>query len=147
MNNKRVTAKQRRTIVERARGCCEYCLSQARFATQAFSVEHIKPRGRGGKTRLDNLALACAGCNGHKHIKTEALDPVSREVVSLYHPRQHKWRDHFRLSDDFTLILGLTAIGRATVESLQLNREGLVNLRKVLYTMGEHPPFEINEKV
>jgi len=146
MSEKRVTAKQRQIIAERAGGCCEYCLSQARFATQAFSVEHIKPCSRGGKTRLDNLALACAGCNGHKHTKIEALDPISREIVPLYHPRQHKWHDHFLWSDDFTTILGSTAIGRATVEALQLNREGLVNLRKVLYAMGEHPPFEINKK-
>jgi len=44
MSEKRVTAKQRRTIVERARGCCEYCLSQARFATQAFSVFEINEK-------------------------------------------------------------------------------------------------------
>jgi hypothetical protein len=48
----------------------------------------------------------------------------------------------FGWSDDFTLIVGLTPIGRATVEALQLNREGLVNLRQVLYAMGIHPPPE-----
>jgi hypothetical protein len=37
-------------------------------------------------------------------------------------------------------ILGLTAIGRATVEALQLNRAALVNLRRVLVKAGEHPP-------
>ena len=110
MSEKRVTAKQRKIIAERAGDCCEYCLSQARFATQAFSVEHIKPRSRGGKTWLDNLVLACAGCNGHKYTKIEALDPISREIVPLYHPGHHKWQDHFLWSDDFTTILGLTAV-------------------------------------
>lgn len=140
MNEKRVSAKQRQTIVERAEGCCEYCLSQARFATHSFSVEHIMPRSRGGKTELANLALSCPGCNGHKHTKTGALDSVSGEIVPLFHPRRHKWRDHFGWSEDFTLMVGLTSTGRATIEALQLNREGLVNLRKVLYEMGEHPP-------
>jgi hypothetical protein len=28
------------------------------------------------------------------------------------------------------------------VEALQLNREGLVNMRRVLYAIGEHPPQE-----
>jgi hypothetical protein len=37
---------------------------------------------------------------------------------------------------------GLTSIGRATIEALQLNRQNLVNLRRMLYAMGEHPPFE-----
>jgi len=34
-------------------------------------------------------------------------------------------------------------MGRATVEALQLNRTGLVNLRKALVQYGEHPPEEI----
>ncbi len=56
----------------------------------------------------ENLALSCHGCNGHKHAKTEALDPVIREHVPLFHPRQQQWREHFESSDDFTLIIGLT---------------------------------------
>lgn len=145
MPDKRVTARQRRIVAERARDCCEYCRSQARFATQTFSVEHIKPRSQGGKTTLDNLALACQGCNGHKHTKTEGSDPVSSEIVLLYHPRQQVWGDHFRWSDNFTLMVGLTRVGRATVEVLRLNRESLVNLRRILYAMGEHPPAETSE--
>jgi 5-methylcytosine-specific restriction endonuclease McrA len=145
MPEQRVTARQRQTVAERARGCCEYCCSQARFATQSFSVEHIEPRSQGGKTSLDNLALACQGCNGHKHTKTEGVDPVSGEIFPLYHPRRHRWQDHYRWSDDFTLIVGLTPIGRATIETLLLNREGLVNLRQVLYAMGVHPPAETGE--
>jgi hypothetical protein len=70
---------------------------------------------------------------------------VSGNVVSLYHPRQELWSEHFAWNDDFTVILGLTATGRATVETLQLNREGVVNLRRALYVMGEHPPTTSNE--
>jgi 5-methylcytosine-specific restriction endonuclease McrA len=88
MSEKRVPARLRQKIVEQARQCCEYCLSQARFATESFAVEHIKPRSRSGQTTVDNLALACAGCNGHKHAKTKALDPVSGEIVPLFHPRR-----------------------------------------------------------
>lgn len=146
MPEQRVTAEQRRTVTKRARGCCEYCHSQARFATQSFSVEHIIPRSRGGETRLDNLALACEGCNGHKHAKIEGYDAVTAEMVSLYHPRQQNWHDHFRWSGDFTLIVGLTPTGRATVETLHLNREGLVNLRQVLCEAREHPPIDASEK-
>ena len=138
----RVTAEQRRRTAERAQGYCEYCRSQTRFATQPFSVEHIIPRSRGGETVLENLAFACQGCNNYKYTKTKARDPVSASIVRLYNPRQQKWRDHFMWNADYTLIIGLTAIGRATVEALRLNREELVNLRRVLYAMGEHPPLE-----
>lgn len=54
MPDRRVTAAQRRIVFERARGCCEYCRSQARFATQTFAAEHIIPRQAGGRTELDN---------------------------------------------------------------------------------------------
>ena len=145
MPEKRVAAQQKRAVAERAGGCCEYCRSQARFATQSFSVEHIVPRSLDGETRLDNLALACEGCNSHKHAKTEAYDAVTDEMVPLYHPRQHRWYHHFRWNDDFTLIVGVTPTGRATVQALQLNREGLTNLCQVLYEAGEHPPIDTRE--
>ena len=31
----------RQQVVERARGCCEYCRSEASYATHSFSIEHI----------------------------------------------------------------------------------------------------------
>jgi hypothetical protein len=37
-------------------------------------------------------------------------------------------------------MLGLTPAGRATVNRLQLNREGVVNLRRVLHLIQQHPP-------
>ncbi len=109
---------------------------------QSFCVEHIIPRSQGGRTTLDNLALACQGCNNHKYTKVKGNDSITGDLVPLYHPRQQRWRDHFAWNEDFTLIIGLTPTGRATVEALRLNREGLVNLRRILYTMGEHPPAE-----
>jgi hypothetical protein len=145
MPENRVTAQQKKTVAERARGCCEYCASQARFAVQPFSAEHIIPKSQGGRTTLDNLALACQGCNNYKYTKTEGRDPVSGASVPLYHPRQQRWRDHFAWNDDFTLVIGLTPIGRATIEALQLNRDGVVNLRRILYAMGEHPPADIDK--
>jgi len=33
-------------------------------------------------------------------------------------------------------------MGRVTVTILHLNREGLVNLRQILYPIGEHPPLK-----
>jgi len=145
MSRKRVTAREREIIAERAGHCCEYCRSPADFATQSFSVEHIIPVSRGGETALANLTLACPGCNSHKYNKTEAPDPVDGTVVPLYNPRKQRWRDHFRWNEDFTRIVGLTATGRATVSALQMNRPGVVNLRRALFPIGLHPPANADE--
>ncbi len=142
MPRRYVSAEERQIIAARARGRCEYCQSPADYATQSFSVEHIVPVSRGGDTLLDNLALACPGCNAYKHAKIEALDPVDGIVVSLYNPREQKWQDHFAWNEDFTRILGLTATGRTTVSTLQMNRPGLVNIRQALFAIGLHPPAE-----
>jgi hypothetical protein len=122
MGDQRITAQQRREVRERARGCCEYCQSQVRFAMSSFVVDHIVPRSAGGATHIENLAFACSGCNAHKYNKTNACDPVSGEIVALYHPRRDCFRDHFTWSDDFTMILGLTPRGRATVDALDMTR-------------------------
>jgi hypothetical protein len=37
-------------------------------------------------------------------------------------------------------MIGKTPVGRATIVRLQLNRFGLVNYRRVLAAVGEHPP-------
>jgi hypothetical protein len=135
------TSRQlRRLVIDRAGGCCEYCLSQARFSPQALSVEHITPIHAGGPTRESNLALSCQGCNSHKAVKTIALDPLTGLLASLFNPRQENWYEHFTWSDDYSTMQGITPTGRATILALRLNREGLVTMRRVLYAMGEHPP-------
>lgn len=130
----------KRLVFERARGCCEYCYSQSKFAIESLVIEHILPISRGGETIPENLALSCQGCNNHKYNKIEGLDPVDAQPVPLYHPRTMAWSDHFAWNEDTTLIIGLTPIGRATVETLRLNRPGVVNLRQILRTAGQHPP-------
>jgi hypothetical protein len=130
----------RTKVFERARGCCEYCQSQRNFSHDDFSVEHILPRFSGGTNDLENLAMSCQGCNNRKYTALEATDPVSGAQVSLFHPRLSAWSDHFVWSADTTTVLGLTATGRATVVRLELNRPGLVNLRRALAAAGVHPP-------
>jgi 5-methylcytosine-specific restriction endonuclease McrA len=142
MAERRLTPDERQLVLARARGCCEYCRSQERFAMQPFAIEHILPRSLDGETAPHNLAVACQGCNNHKYNKTRGKDPVTEKSVPLFHPRKQRWRDHFAWDENCTLILGLTPTGRATVEVLHLNREGVVNLRRILYAVGEHPPAE-----
>lgn len=140
MADKRVRGSRRARVSERAGERCEYCRSPEYIGTQSYAVEHILPWEQGGTSNLDNLALSCLGCNGHKYVKREAQDPATGESVPLFHPRQQLWRDHFTWNEDTTLVIGLTPTGRATVEALKLNRPEVVRFRRVLFLSGDHPP-------
>lgn len=127
-------------IIARAGGRCEYCKYPAKYSPSPFVMEHVIPLAAGGETSEETLAYSCQGCNGHKYVKINAIDPVSGELVMLYHPRQQPWEEHFTWSDDKLSIIGLTPAGRATVKALHLNRSEVVNLRKITIRTGEHPP-------
>lgn len=135
-----ISPAKRKAVAERAHYLCEYCFSAQRYSPQSFSVEHIQPTSKKGSDELENLALACQGCNSFKSDKTSAIDPFSGRKTALYNPRKDIWDKHFVWSEDFLEIVGLTAKGRATVKLLKLNREEVVNLRKLLFSVGEHPP-------
>jgi hypothetical protein len=140
MTKKRVPGKLRRLVRQRALGYCEYCLCPEFSATQRHSIEHIKPESRGGTSEESNLALACQGCNVSKSDKTHALDPATGRRVVLFHPRQDDWHKHFAWDPERLHLLGLTPTGRATVRELDLNREGVVYLRRLLLLDDKHPP-------
>lgn len=130
----------RRQVDLRAHSCCEYCKSSRNYAAHTFHVEHVIPISAGGdQISLDNLALACANCNGSKATKATAVDPVGKATVTLFNPRAQQWQDHFIWSEDFSEVMGKTPTGRATVDALRLNRKEVVNLRQVLRKVGLHP--------
>lgn len=112
-----ISAKLRREVTKRAKEFCEYCRSNSAFSDSPFDVEHIVPISADGKTVLENLALSCHGCNLHKSSKIEEFDVISEETVRLFHPRNDDWNEHFTWANKFSVIVGLTPIGRATVEA------------------------------
>lgn len=140
MSRRRIPREVREFVAERAGFCCEYCRSQEDYGTESLSVEHIIPIVRGGSDVVSNLAYSCQGCNNKKHTAMTALDVMTGREVRLFHPRRDDWNKHFVWSDDKTRIIGLTAIGRATIARLELNRQGVVNLRFALIQIGRHPP-------
>jgi len=68
-----------------------------------------------------------------------AVDSLTGEEAALYHPRQHRWSDHFTWNEDYTVMIGLTSTGRATIEKLEINRKGVINLRRLLAAQDLHP--------
>jgi len=103
-------------------------------------IDHIVPRAAGGETSFDNLCLACINCNGAKYRYQLGVDPNTGRQTPLYNPRKQVWPEHFAWNDDSTILIGLTAVGRASVERLRMNREELVRARRRWTSAGWHPP-------
>ena len=118
----------RARVRKRAGNRCEYCqLRQEDSPLAMLHVEHIVPRMHGSSDHLDNLALACIDCNLHKGPNLTGIDPETQQVTELFHPRRHRWEDHFQLRGIY--LTGQTAIGRTTVRVLQMNSEDQLALR------------------
>lgn len=137
----KISKKVKHFVADRAKYCCEYCLSQAKFSPGYFSIEHVIPSTKAGSDELENLAYSCLACNSHKFTAVLALDPLSGLEAPLYNPRLDIWNEHFRWSGDCSELIGISATGRATIERLHLNRINVVNLRLLLTPIGKHPPF------
>ena len=130
----------RRRIAEQAHYRCGYCLTQEIVSGVPLTMEHILPKASGGQSAEENLWLSCRLCNEAKGILTEAVDTESNSSVPLFNPRTQVWVDHFAWSEDGTLILGQTPVGRATIEALSLNSELRVRARAIWVEAGWHPP-------
>ncbi len=133
---------QRQAVAERSRYQCSYCQTQEEIVGMQFTIDHIIPESLGGTHELDNLCLACWDCNLIKQSRIAAMDPESGETVPLFHPIQQEWHEHFRWVDGGKHIEGQTAIGRATVNLLRLNRPLLVRSRERWIKAGWHPPTD-----
>jgi hypothetical protein len=97
-------------------------------------IDHIIALKHRGATTAANLALACVPCNNHKGPNIAGIDPVSKSIVRLYHPRLHKWSTHFRWNG--ARLIGRTAVARATIVVLEINLPDRVRLRQALIDEG-----------
>ena len=119
-----------RLIWRRAQRTCEYCQMPREYDELPFEIDHILARKHGGPTTAQNRALACFPCNNHKGPNIAGRDPLTGRIVRLFHPRRHKWRQHFLW--DGPLLEGRTAIGRATIAVLEINLPHRVSFRQAL---------------
>jgi hypothetical protein len=132
-----VPVKLRELVIKRAGECCEYCKVSQEYSDVAFHVEHIIAVVHAGKTAEANLALSCLRCNLYKGTNIAAADPLTDEPTFLFHPRRHKWDEHFKLSA--AEIVALTAEGRATIFVLRLNDRERLEERELLLMFRRYP--------
>ena len=129
-------AATRRLVRQRAQDRCEYCrLPQAAQPFVTFHVEHIIAKQHGGSDDPMNLCLACERCNAFKGPNVAGLDPATGQVEPLFNPRTQSWPDHFELRG--ALIVGLSPVGRTTLELLAMNEGRRAQLRADLIARDE----------
>jgi hypothetical protein len=100
----------------------------------------VTTRQHGGLTRYSNLATACTRCNLNKGPNLAGIDPKTRKLVPLFHPRLDRWTDHFRWRG--AQLIGSTPIDRVTIRVLAMNDPDAVALRRLLIAEGSLPPQE-----
>ena len=64
----------------------DYCRIPGQFDPLPFQPDHIIAQQHGGETVLDNLAWSCLHDNKHKGPNIAGIDPVSGDLVPLFHP-------------------------------------------------------------
>ena len=121
-------------VRRRAAEKCEYCRLPASASSLPFSIDHISARQHGGDDSADNLALACGFCNRHKGPNLAGIDPKTGNLTRLFHPRKDRWKRHFRWESH--RLVGLTPVGRTTVNVLGMNHPVQISVREALTEEG-----------
>jgi hypothetical protein len=129
-----------RLVRRRARDRCEYCQMPRDLSFLPHEIDHVIAQKHHGKTIGSNLALACAYDNGFKGPNIAGLDPHTGRLVRLFHPRRHKWQRHFRWAGP--VLVGRTAIGRATIDVLAMNHPLRIEQRRALIDAALFPPVD-----
>jgi hypothetical protein len=127
------------SVARRAFHRCEYCHAPELVFNLRFEVEHVIPVAQGGEDDEANLALACRSCNLHKGIDVSGVDPISGEVVRLFHPRLDRWSEHFQVDQVTGRIVGITPLGRTTASRLSLNSASQLLARRQWIRLGVFP--------
>lgn len=127
----------RKAVAARAQGLCEYCQFPETESVLPHELDHIRARKHRGPTTMQNSAWSCAQCNGAKGSDATSYDPETDELVRLFNPRADKWKDHFFW--DGPVLMGKTAIARATVALLRINDPMRIENRRLLMAAGLYP--------
>ncbi len=122
-------------VLARAGYRCEYCHMFGWW----LEPDHIIPRSRWlefgdgpGLHEAPNLAAACVSSNKSKWRHVDGVDPLSETRYPLFNPRLANWKDHFAFTDDTLEIVGISPMGRATINRLRMNRPPYRQQRRIL---------------
>ena len=130
----------RREYHRRALGLCEYChtAEQWQYVPLPWITSCGYRRVAPNTPRQSGAGLfSLQSAQGRSPAGNR---PKDAKLVALFHPRRHRWDEHFIWSADGLRIVGLTAIGRATIAALDLNRQRVVHIRAANIAVDRIPP-------
>jgi hypothetical protein len=116
---------------------CEYCLIGEDDTFLGCEVEHVISLKHGSSSEPDNLAYACVFYNRQKGSDIGSVSQETGEFSRFYNPRKDRWRDHFRLDEDF--ITPRSVVGEVTARILQFNGVERLLERSVLREEERYP--------
>ncbi len=121
----------RQQVRDRASDRCEYCWFPGQYSSNPFHIDHIIPIKRHrGSEGFENMAWACPHCNRTKETDVGGYDEKG-VLTPLYNPRTQVWSDHFYM-DEAGFIVGISSVGRVTVQLLDLNNLLSIHIRLTL---------------
>lgn len=99
----------RRAVLDRDGHLCAYC------GVRADTIDHVKPRSRGGLHVWTNVVAACARCNHRKgdrllselgwHLATPPVQPPATVAVVMgWARREPSWQRYLQLGDPGTAV-------------------------------------------
>ena len=77
----------RTNLFVRDRGRCQYC--DKRLNKSRFTIDHVIPKSKGGKTDWNNLVVSCSKCN------TKKGDSLLKDINLRLNKKPVQPRNHF----------------------------------------------------
>tara|TARA_Y100001938_G_C8079288_1_gene428069 strand:- start:1238 stop:1738 length:501 start_codon:yes stop_codon:yes gene_type:complete len=91
----------RTNLFIRDQGACQYCYKK--LNKSRFTIDHVIPRSKGGKTSWENLVCSCSRCNTHKgdkslaecgyKLKTPPVKPRTHFFMFMHGETPAAWED------------------------------------------------------
>ena len=131
-----ISAELRKTVANRAKQLCEYCLIADADSFYGCEVDHIISIKHGGSTAPENLAYACALCNRAKGSDIGSIS-TSGEFTRFFNPRTDHCSEHFRF--ERATIQPLTRIGEVTARLFAFNESARLHEREEMIRFGTYP--------
>ncbi len=111
----------REQVRQRAGFACEYYGATETDTAGQLTLDHFRPRAKGGSDAPGNLVYCCHRCNEYK----SDYWPQTPDAQALWNPRQEAAQNHFLELADGSLH-ALDATGELTLSRLRLNRPALI---------------------
>lgn len=125
-------ADLRQLVRQRARFACEFCGVTETSTGGQLTLDHFRPKSKGGSDALSNLIYCCVRCNQYK----QNYWPCEESALTIWNPSTEPANIHFFESENGTL-LPRTKTGEFTIKRLRLNRPSLVAYRDKVRKQAE----------